>query len=145
MKSKITILLKKYSPLFAVIAGFLFIFLIKAGLDYTSSDPFCDACHVHPHSTKTWKQSTHKDTKSGTVVHCVDCHLPPNGIAYLTEKMKSGALQMVTIEAKNKKIIITGTGAYALLASVIKVECKNITEDMQCVTRSIEAIVSDRK
>jgi sulfatase modifying factor 1 len=90
MKSTIFNLLKKYSPLLAFIAGFLFIFFIKAVLDYTSSDPFCDACHVHPHSTISWKQSTHKDTKSGTVVHCVECHLPPGGLAYLTEKMKGG-------------------------------------------------------
>ncbi|UCE05625.1 MAG: SUMF1/EgtB/PvdO family nonheme iron enzyme [bacterium] len=90
MKNKITNFFKKNSPLLAFIAGFLFTVLIKAGLDYTSSDTFCNVCHAHPHSTITWKQSTHKDTKSGTVVQCVECHLPPGGLAYFTEKMKSG-------------------------------------------------------
>ena len=82
--------LKKHLFIVAFILGIAFVFLSKAGIEYTSSDKFCEACHVHPHSTISWKQGLHKDTKSGTVVHCVDCHLPPGGIAYLTEKTKVG-------------------------------------------------------
>ena len=105
MKFKITNPTQKFSLLFAFIAGFLFIFLIKAVLDYTSSDAFCDACHVHPHATITWKQSTHKDTRSGTVVHCVECHLPPDGLAYFTEKMKSGTRDLfATVFKDDSKI-----------------------------------------
>jgi sulfatase modifying factor 1 len=101
MKTKITNLLKKYCPLLAFIAGFLFIVIIKTVLDYTSSDTFCDICHVHPHSTITWKQSTHKDTKSGTIVHCVECHLPPGGLVYFTEKMKSGSRDLFATVLKD--------------------------------------------
>lgn len=61
------------------------------GVHKTSTDQFCQACHVHPHSTQSWKTSPHFDNKSGVVVHCVQCHLPPGGIAYLTEKAKTGA------------------------------------------------------
>jgi len=90
MKKNLVQYLKKYSLPITFISGIIFVFLIEAGVRYTSSDEFCNACHVHPHSTITWKQSTHKDTKSGTDVHCVECHLPPGGLAYFTEKMKSG-------------------------------------------------------
>ncbi|UCE08098.1 MAG: SUMF1/EgtB/PvdO family nonheme iron enzyme, partial [bacterium] len=94
-------LLRRYSLLLAFIAGILIVFLIRAGLKYTSSDEFCDACHVHPHATTTWKQSTHKDTKSGTVVHCIDCHLPPDGVGYLTEKLKSGTRDLFSTVFKD--------------------------------------------
>ena len=57
----------------------------------TSTDRFCESCHVHPHSTISWKKSTHYDNDSGVPVHCVQCHLPPEGLAYLAEKAKTGA------------------------------------------------------
>jgi len=61
-------------------------------LSYTSTDSFCDqACHSHPHATQFWIQSAHYSNKSGIVAHCADCHLPPGGIQYLTEKAKLGA------------------------------------------------------
>jgi sulfatase modifying factor 1 len=56
----------------------------------TSTNNFCAACHVHPHSTDTWKRSTHVDNQRGIMVNCVDCHLPPKGEGYLVEKTKTG-------------------------------------------------------
>ena len=44
---------------------------------YFSSNESCMMCHVHPHAEETWKQSVHHNSKSGVVVNCVDCHLPP--------------------------------------------------------------------
>ena len=44
---------------------------------YFSSDESCMMCHVHPHVEKSWKQSVHVNSKSGVLVHCIDCHLPP--------------------------------------------------------------------
>ncbi|GBU06834.1 hypothetical protein AwDysgo_01650 [Bacteroidales bacterium] len=41
----------------------------------------------------SWQKSVHVNTKSGVVVHCVDCHLPPhenNEVEYLWEKSKAG-------------------------------------------------------
>ncbi|MBD3288688.1 SUMF1/EgtB/PvdO family nonheme iron enzyme, partial [candidate division KSB1 bacterium] len=81
---------KRFAMPGAFILGIASVFAVRAGLEYTSSDEFCDACHVHPHSTTTWKQGLHKDTESGTAVHCVECHLPPGGLAYLTEKARVG-------------------------------------------------------
>ena len=84
---------KKYSG-FVLIAGMLlvslFIFLGNKAVEKTSSDDFCASCHIHPHSTQSWKLSTHYDNKRGIHVHCVDCHLPPHGEGYLAEKTKTG-------------------------------------------------------
>lgn len=59
-------------------------------LKITASDRFCSSCHSHPHVTDTWKQSTHYKNRSGVIVHCVQCHLPPGGVRYLTEKARLG-------------------------------------------------------
>ena len=58
---------------------------------YTSSDAFCaQACHSHPHATQMWLMSAHYANKRGIVTHCTDCHLPPGGFEYLTEKARLG-------------------------------------------------------
>jgi len=64
----------------------------RATLVSTSTDTFCtNACHAHPHATEQWIQSAHYANKRGVVTHCTDCHLPPDGIRYLTEKARLGA------------------------------------------------------
>jgi sulfatase modifying factor 1 len=73
-----------------VIVAFLLIFAGNKAVVSTSTDKFCNSCHVHPHSNQTWIQSTHYDNQRGIIVHCVDCHLPPHGEGYLTEKIKTG-------------------------------------------------------
>ena len=60
-------------------------------VSYTSTDAFCaQACHSHPHATAFWVQSAHYSNRQGVVVHCTDCHLPPGGVRYLTEKARLG-------------------------------------------------------
>jgi cytochrome c nitrite reductase small subunit len=88
--------LKRYK--FLILILFLFVFAIGsvAGLEglntYTSSDEYCMSCHVHPHAESSWKQSSHFNNKSGVVVHCVDCHLPPkDNIHYWPEKIKAAS------------------------------------------------------
>ena len=77
-----------------IVLGFLLALVLvygtSIGIHKTSTDKFCQACHVHPHSTQSWKTSPHYDNGAGIVVHCVDCHLPPGGLPYLTEKAKTG-------------------------------------------------------
>jgi sulfatase modifying factor 1 len=68
----------------------LVIFLGNKAVRWTSTDDFCASCHIHPHSTQSWKRSTHYDNKRGIHVHCVECHLPPHGEGYLREKTKTG-------------------------------------------------------
>jgi len=75
-----------------LLVGLAAAFAGRQTLVYTSTDYFCDqTCHSHPHATQFWIQSAHYSNKSGVVAHCADCHLPPDGIQYLTEKARMGA------------------------------------------------------
>jgi formylglycine-generating enzyme len=60
-------------------------------IEGTSTNKSCEICHVHPHVFTSWKLSLHHNTKSGVVINCVDCHLPPKGEGYLMQKIKSSA------------------------------------------------------
>jgi len=66
------------------------VFLGYMGLKYSSTDEFCEICHVHPHVTMSWKKSGHYKNTAGMIVHCVDCHLPPGGVQYLVQKARLG-------------------------------------------------------
>jgi formylglycine-generating enzyme required for sulfatase activity/nitrate/TMAO reductase-like tetraheme cytochrome c subunit len=70
--------------------GCFAVVLASLGNHYTSSDRFCESCHVHPQATSSWKLSTHYATESGMITHCVECHLPPGGVAYAFEKTRLG-------------------------------------------------------
>ncbi len=76
--------------LLGVVSASLFLFSANKAIIHTSTDDYCSSCHVHPHATQSWKLSTHFDNKRGIHVHCVDCHLPPHGKGYLTEKARTG-------------------------------------------------------
>jgi formylglycine-generating enzyme required for sulfatase activity/nitrate/TMAO reductase-like tetraheme cytochrome c subunit len=95
MKGKLGNFLKKRITLILFIGfiiGLVITILGQKAIKATSTDAFCKSCHVHPHSTQTWKLSTHYDNERGIVVHCVECHLPPKGdFHYLAEKAKTGA------------------------------------------------------
>lgn len=53
-------------------AGFLFVG--NKAMRYTSTDEYCQSCHIHAHAEVAWKKSTHYFNKSGVKVHCVECH-----------------------------------------------------------------------
>jgi len=72
------------------LVGGITILLFSQGMKYTSGDDFCNSCHMHPHATKNWRFSSHYDNKSGVVVHCIECHLPPEGYAHLSAKFTTG-------------------------------------------------------
>ncbi|MBA4322556.1 MAG: hypothetical protein C0408_07030, partial [Odoribacter sp.] len=79
--------------LFFILGIISCIILFTAGekiISYTSSDKYCMSCHVHPEQEQNWKLSTHYNNKSGTIVHCVECHLAPKGDGYLLTKTKHG-------------------------------------------------------
>ncbi|MFC2113325.1 SUMF1/EgtB/PvdO family nonheme iron enzyme [Bacteroidota bacterium] len=73
-----------------VLLGILLLLGGHQAVEKTSTNSFCAACHVHPHSTQSWKRSTHYDNKRGIQVNCVDCHLPPKGEGYLAAKISTG-------------------------------------------------------
>ena len=80
----------------------LFIISNKA-LHFTSSDDYCQSCHIHPDADASWKKSTHFYNPSGVRVHCVECHLPPKeDNRYLFLKAKTGLKDMYGFYFKNK-------------------------------------------
>jgi nitrate/TMAO reductase-like tetraheme cytochrome c subunit len=81
----------RHIRILAFLLGVLTVFFINPVLDYTSTNEFCAACHIHPQANTSWRLSTHYDNKSGVMVNCVECHLPPGGVDYLTAKMTTGA------------------------------------------------------
>lgn len=87
--------LLKNKVILGILLGVIFssgmFYLSYATMKATSTNEYCDSCHVHPHSTETWKLGKHYKTKSGVVVNCVECHLPPEGLPHLVEKAKAGA------------------------------------------------------
>ncbi len=74
-----------------LIIGGAFMFAGSKVAKYTSSDEYCASCHVHPHAEQSWKLSPHYDNKAGIIVHCAECHLPPEGHGMLFAKAKHGA------------------------------------------------------
>ena len=103
----------RYALVIVFLLGVGFVFLAKEGMKATSTNEFCESCHVHPHSTTSWRQGAHFNTASGTRANCVDCHLPPEGLPYLTEKIKTGArdvygvifkdIEKINWEAKSRR------------------------------------------
>ena len=43
--------------------GLLALFFLFQTIEFTSTDQFCESCHVHPHVTVSWKKSTHFNNK----------------------------------------------------------------------------------
>ena len=80
-----------YILLIGIILGIIITFTGRKANHLTSTDFFCESCHIHPQATASWKLSTHYNNKSGVIVHCIECHLPPEGLGYLREKARLGA------------------------------------------------------
>ncbi len=59
--------------------------------EYTSTNSYCESCHVHPQATESWRNGPHASTHSGVAVACVACHLPPRGRQHYQEKVLAGA------------------------------------------------------
>ncbi len=76
--------------LLGAIACVVVIGMGNKAMEYTSTDDYCMSCHVHPHAEQSWRLSTHYNNKSGVIVHCVECHLPPKGHGHLAAKAKHG-------------------------------------------------------
>ncbi len=73
-----------------LLAALAFMYAGNKAVKYTSSDEYCISCHVHPGADQSWKLSPHHDNKTGIIVHCAECHLPPNGHGMLWAKAKHG-------------------------------------------------------
>jgi formylglycine-generating enzyme required for sulfatase activity len=93
--------LKKYFYLLSFTIGILFVISFNKFLDITSTNEFCESCHVHPQAEQSWRLGNHYDNSSGVIVKCVDCHLPPGGIEYLIAKTSTGVRDIYGTMFKN--------------------------------------------
>lgn len=76
----------------ALIIGIVAIISFNKAVSYTSTNEYCNSCHVHPMAEKSWLLSSHNNSKSGVSTNCVECHLPPEGTsAYYIHKARMGA------------------------------------------------------
>jgi formylglycine-generating enzyme len=83
--------MRKSWLIFAVLIIAVIIFKSgKAVVSYTSSDKYCISCHIHPQADQSWRLSTHFNNATGTIIHCSECHLPPEDHGYLFAKAKHG-------------------------------------------------------
>ena len=86
-----------------IITGIFLLLFGHSFAEYTSTDSSCEVCHVHPHSTTSWKLSTHYGNTSGVVVHCVECHLPPKGLNKYIQKARFGIKDIYGFIFKDKE------------------------------------------
>ena len=98
-----TVRLARRPFVWGVAAGIVVVLFVRAGNTITSSDSFCESCHVHPQAFTSWRQSTHHATASGMVVHCVECHLPPGGVPYVAQKTRLGVRDVFSRVFKDKE------------------------------------------
>jgi len=84
---------KRAKALFIILGFIIALIFLKSGkavFTYTSTDKYCVSCHIHPMADQSWKLSAHYNNRTGHIVHCVECHLPPEGHGYIFAKAKHG-------------------------------------------------------
>ena len=93
-----------------LLAGLVLGFSLMIAFNYmwvkSSKNESCMACHVHPESDASWKQSMHYNNGSGTQTDCAACHLPPKGsFEYVKAKITTGTKDLWSYLAKNPEDI----------------------------------------
>jgi sulfatase modifying factor 1 len=89
-------------PLAGSILGALLILGTNRVVLNTSTDEYCQSCHIHTEADETWTRSVHYRTKSGTRVGCADCHLPPKGeFKHFKTKVKTGMHDLYAYKFKD--------------------------------------------
>ena len=117
----------------------VFILLGNKVVSFTSSDKYCISCHIHPHADQSWKLSTHYNNQSGNIVHCTECHIPPEGHGYLFAKAKHGLKDLygyffkdsATIDWEKKKLLENAK------SFVYEESCINCHQNLFPVTLSV--------
>ncbi len=84
---------KSFYLILGMVIGIVIVISLYQTSVYYSTNESCSKCHIHPHVEESWRLSTHVDNASGTMVKCVDCHLPPreHTWSHYTAKLKLGA------------------------------------------------------
>ncbi len=75
-----------------ILIGIIFVASLYQTSVYFSTNESCMMCHMHTHADDAWKLSVHVNNRTGTMVNCVDCHLPPKDDtwAHYSSKVKLG-------------------------------------------------------
>ena len=82
----------------------ILMFISNKAVQITSTDEYCQKCHIHPDADASWKKSPHFYNPSGVRVHCVDCHLPPKeDNRYLFVKAQTGLHDLYAYYFRDKK------------------------------------------
>jgi len=76
------------------IFAYLFMHLFSFTVHVTGTNEFCGTCHEMGPFIEQWQLSSHYDNDKGVVADCVDCHLPPEGMTYLTAKAWLGLVDV---------------------------------------------------
>lgn len=85
--------------------GVIIMILVADKMARSSSSEYCMSCHYHEQADADWKKSVHHNGKTGTVVDCAECHLPPKEAApmrYWMTKARIGAKDIWTKLTKDK-------------------------------------------
>ena len=96
----------KKKILLASLAGLVVGFSLMIAFNYmwvnSSKNESCMACHFHPESDASWKQSYHYNNDSGVMTDCAACHLPPKGsFEYVKAKISIGVKDLWAYMTKN--------------------------------------------
>ncbi len=88
------------------LAGLVVGFSLMIAFNYmwvnSSKNESCMACHFHPESDASWKQSYHYNNDSGVMTDCAACHLPPKGsFEYVKAKISIGVKDLWAYMTKN--------------------------------------------
>jgi len=76
------------------------LFATQKTLHYTSTTEFCTSCHSQSFPAEEWRGTLHYSNATGIRAGCQDCHIPHEGLEYLTTKI--GGLKDVYAELMGK-------------------------------------------
>lgn len=90
-----------------LIVGFSSMILFNWYWVNSSTNESCMSCHYHTEADQSWKKSVHYNNESGTIVGCVECHLPPTkgSFDYAYAKASIGLKDMWSYWTKDKNEI----------------------------------------
>lgn len=89
-------------PLAGTVLGALLILGTNRVVQNTSTDEYCQSCHIHTEADENWTQAVHFRTATGTRIGCVDCHLPPKGdLNHFTNKVRTGLHDLYAFHFKD--------------------------------------------
>lgn len=113
-------------------------FRYAEGLSYLSADPeACVNCHIMQPQYDSWQKAGHH-----TVAVCVDCHLPPSGLAKWISKAENGwnHSKGFTLQDFPEPIRITAGNAAILQENCLRCHADLLHEQVAGATTDRDAI-----